>query len=74
MDDVKQQPAKFRKLLAESQTAGQELETALRAWIEAGQPAPPPKAIGTAFDRVSERCASCHRAHRDTPLREKSAK
>jgi cytochrome c556 len=74
MDDVKRQPDEFQKLLAESQAAGRELETALRYWAKADQPAPPPKEIGDAFDRITQHCADCHRNYRDTPLREKQKK
>jgi hypothetical protein len=74
MDDVKRQPAAFQKLFAESESAARALEAALRTWTIAGHPAPPPKTISAAFDQITQRCATCHRDYRDTPLREKQRK
>jgi predicted protein tyrosine phosphatase len=74
MDDVKRQPAEFQKLLAESESAARQLETALRDWSKAGQPAPPPKTISAAFDQITQHCATCHSDYRDTPLHEKQRK
>lgn len=68
---VKTQPAVFRLLVQESETLCQELETRLRDWTAAKQPAPLPKAIPATFAKITAGCANCHRQFRDVPISEK---
>jgi protein tyrosine phosphatase (PTP) superfamily phosphohydrolase (DUF442 family) len=78
-DEVKQQPAPFAKLLAESETTAAELEAALR--LPAGEPpgespdGEDPKAraarVTVALEQLTKRCAACHQQFRDVPLGEK---
>ncbi len=67
-DEVKKQPVGFRQLTQESEAAALELEAALAAGKE-NRPA-----ATAAFDRVTHKCAACHKTYRDVPLREKGVK
>jgi protein tyrosine phosphatase (PTP) superfamily phosphohydrolase (DUF442 family) len=71
-DEVRGQPMRFRQLLEESESAAAELESSLRAWQTAGRKPPVPHGIAKAFDRVAQRCATCHQEFRDVPLGEKA--
>jgi protein tyrosine phosphatase (PTP) superfamily phosphohydrolase (DUF442 family) len=70
-DEIKQQPEGFQKMLAESETAAQTLETLLAEWKKAGSPVPPSEEIGKAFATVTQSCTACHKTYRDVPLGEK---
>jgi protein tyrosine phosphatase (PTP) superfamily phosphohydrolase (DUF442 family) len=64
-DDVQRRPKRFRKLLAESEMAANQLESALREGSQTSRAA-------AALERISQNCTDCHRQFRDVPLREKS--
>ncbi len=68
---VRQQPERFGDYLRTSEQAGIDLETALLAWHDAGQPLPVPDDITLAFERVTKDCKSCHEMFRDVPLSKK---
>lgn len=70
-DAVKQEPEAFQAMLRASESAAQELETALRAWKAAGMAGLAPSAATPSFDRVSANCKSCHTTYRDVPLSKK---
>ena len=73
-EEIQKQPEGFRKLLAESEATALTLETLLTDWTKAGASEPPPEALGNAFIAVTQSCAACHKAYRDVPLGEKSAR
>jgi protein tyrosine phosphatase (PTP) superfamily phosphohydrolase (DUF442 family) len=73
-EEVQKQSEGFRELLTQSEASALELETLLSDWTKTGSPEPVPEAIGKAFTAVTQSCATCHKAHRDIPLGEKSAR
>jgi hypothetical protein len=62
--DVQKQPPEFRRLLAESHVAAQELESALKSKM-------PTAAASAAWQRITTSCTTCHQKFRDVPLSEK---
>jgi hypothetical protein len=70
--EVKKQPEGFQKLMAESETAGHELEAALLAWEKQGRTGEPPAKVTAALARVTKSCKDCHVKYRDVPLGEKA--
>lgn len=69
-DDVAQRPAEFRDMLTRGETQLEELETALRQWLEVGQSEPRPTSLDEKFEQVSAGCKTCHQKYRDVPRRE----
>jgi protein tyrosine phosphatase (PTP) superfamily phosphohydrolase (DUF442 family) len=63
--EMKQQPAGFRDLIRESETAAGELEAALTRGKEN------PTAAAAALAKVTQHCSACHKTYRDVPLGEK---
>ena len=63
-DDVQRQSENFRQLLADSEVATGQLESALRGGAKISDAA-------IALERVTQNCSACHRQFRDVPLREK---
>lgn len=59
------QPAQFRALLRESETAAARLEAGLRSWSDHGEPAP--GMVEDAFARSTKNCQDCHTRFRDVP-------
>jgi len=68
-DAAKQQPEAFGKLLAESETAAAQLESAL------AEPDSAERLVraSAALEQINSRCAVCHKEFRDVPLDEKRA-
>jgi protein tyrosine phosphatase (PTP) superfamily phosphohydrolase (DUF442 family) len=72
-EEVKQQPADYREIMAESESAARVLEHALadlsesdrRSLSDGGKLA---SRLGRAVARVRENCKACHRKYRDLPL------
>ena len=65
MPIVAEKSDRFVALLRDSETKSKELESAIRAWNNAGAATPVPKSIVEPFERVSANCIICHRAFRD---------
>lgn len=68
-DDIQQRPDRFRELTQQSESAAQELETALRS--NATDP-DRTTAATAAFERVTKHCSACHREFRDVPRKGKT--
>jgi protein tyrosine phosphatase (PTP) superfamily phosphohydrolase (DUF442 family) len=64
LDSVRQEPVEFQRYLTESQTAAEQLENDLRKMS-------PTEKLVASFQRISDRCADCHRRFRDVPISEK---
>jgi protein tyrosine phosphatase (PTP) superfamily phosphohydrolase (DUF442 family) len=60
-DEVKSKSERFAQYLRESETAANDLESILRQPLNIDL-------ATTIFQRISERCMSCHREFRDAPL------
>jgi protein tyrosine phosphatase (PTP) superfamily phosphohydrolase (DUF442 family) len=65
-DEVKRQPAEFRKLLQQSESNAQKLEDALNAG------SPNDRETDDLFNRITTGCTVCHQRFRDIPLDEKT--
>lgn len=68
-EEVKGCPEKFQELLRESETAAQELESALRNATDAARV--DLAIVNARFEIVTKNCAACHTEFRDVPLGEK---
>jgi protein tyrosine phosphatase (PTP) superfamily phosphohydrolase (DUF442 family) len=65
MEQVAREPEAFRKILSDSEVAAKRLLDALNATPVSSESAK------SALDSVTQSCAACHAAYRDTPLSEK---
>jgi protein tyrosine phosphatase (PTP) superfamily phosphohydrolase (DUF442 family) len=65
MDEVAKQPEEFRTFLAESEQAAKQLENSLISSPVSAD------AAKSALDTITQSCATCHAAFRDTRLSEK---
>lgn len=69
-EEVRREPAAFRKLLKQGEQHAEALEQAYRRW-DADRTADGLKRLTGAFDAVNQNCAACHTQFRDVPIQEK---
>ena len=61
----------FQAMLRESESAANDLETALTNWSDSGAALPIPDALPMSFEKIAKNCVACHTQYRDVPLSEK---
>lgn len=66
-DVIARQPEGFQKLLRESESDGNILESAIRQWKRSPKSEAIPTSIVEPFNRISRNCVTCHRKYRDPP-------
>ena len=69
-EEVRRQPADFRRLLAEGKGRAEALEDELAEW-DAAKPDRNLGQLTPAFEAVNQNCTACHTQFRDVPLDEK---
>ncbi|WP_146582542.1 protein-tyrosine phosphatase family protein [Neorhodopirellula pilleata] len=68
--EVEHEPAEFKRMLRDSESAARELETLLSNWHANGKYVSLPESIPLHARRITDNCKACHERFRDAPREE----